>query len=135
MKGLRKNRRHGGGFTLIEVMLAVAILGIGLLTLVTGAARCLSVIKRAQYFEEARHLIGMLELVEPIDMEDIQEGTESGRFSGYYSGFRWERAIQLVSEDEEYPLFSVTTRIRWTVENVQKAEEVTTLLHAPEADL
>ena len=36
------------GFTLIEVLMAIAILGTGMAVLLTGAARCLAVMKNAR---------------------------------------------------------------------------------------
>jgi len=134
-RDLRARRMSGGreGFTLIEVMLAILILGIGLVVLVNSTSRCLAVVKSARLYEDARHLLSRVELEFPIEREDISEGKESGRFEGRFGNYTWERDIKLSGEDED-GFFEITTRIIWSeTGNRVGREEVSTYLYVPES--
>lgn len=127
--------RRRRGFTLIEVILAMLVIGIGLLAMVTAATRCLSVVRGARFFEDARHLMAVLEVDVPVVPDEVEEGTEDGQFDEPYEAYRWERDIRPAGEDEEYRLFVVVTRIIRVSEGSRPSvEEVATLLYAPEED-
>lgn len=118
------------GMTLIEVLLAVVILGLGLSILVTSAGRCLSVVRKSRNYENARHLLGLLELEEPLDTENIKEGTESGRFDEPYEQYQWTRIIEETGE-EDSGLYKIIVRIGWSDRNTDVYEEVQTYLYLP----
>ena len=121
------------GFTLIEVMLAILILGIGLAVLVNSASRCLAVVKAARLYEDARHLIARVELEFPIDREEFSEGQDSGRFDGRYGEYRWEREV-ILSGEEEDGFYEVATRILWSETGNRKGqEEIVTYMYVPES--
>jgi prepilin-type N-terminal cleavage/methylation domain-containing protein len=61
----RRGRRSRAGLTLIEVMLALAILGVGLSVLVASAGRAMSVVKQVRHFTTARHLLDILDWSSP----------------------------------------------------------------------
>lgn len=117
--------------TLIEVMLAITILGIGLTVLIATTSRCLGVVRKAKNFETARHLLARVELEHPLQLEEkIEAGSEDGRFTGE-DGFQWTREIEVVGEEED-GLFSVRTRVSWSEVGRQSSEEVMTYLYRPE---
>lgn len=119
------------GLTLIEVMLALAILGIGLSVLIETASKCLSVVRQSRNYETARHLLGRVELEHMIDKEKIEKGTEEGSFNDPYSGYHWTRTIDLISKKEEEGLYSIATRVSWSERGETPYEEVVTYLYAP----
>jgi len=120
-------------FTLIEVMLAILILGIGLVVLVNSTSRCLAVVKSARLYEDARHLLARVELEFPIDREEFSEGRESGTFDGRFGEYRWEREITISGEEED-AFYEMATRIIWSeTGNRQGREEVVTYLYVPES--
>ncbi|MFH0954391.1 MAG: prepilin-type N-terminal cleavage/methylation domain-containing protein [Verrucomicrobiota bacterium] len=120
------------GLTLVEVMLALAILGVGLSVLIATASKCLSVIRQSRNYETARHLIGRVELEHPLQLEEkIEEGTEEGSFTGNYPGYRWSRAITLIGKEED-GLYSVLTRVLWSERGLSVGEQVETYLYKPE---
>jgi prepilin-type N-terminal cleavage/methylation domain-containing protein len=127
MKSSRKD-----AFTLIEVLLAILILAIGLVVLVESAGRCLAVIKAARYYEDARHLLARVEVEHPIDFEEFDEGTESGKFDGRWGDYRWKRVISSAGEEED-GLFEVKTQISWSERSGESREEIITLLYVPDA--
>ncbi len=122
------------GFTLIEVMMAMAILGIGLVVMVESASRALAVIKAARAYEDARHLIERVQVEEPIDPEQIEEGSDGGSFEGRYGDYTWSREITRVGEEEEDYFFKIRTRVSWSDRGQRSHEEVETYLYAPEAE-
>jgi prepilin-type N-terminal cleavage/methylation domain-containing protein len=123
------------GLTLVEVLMALAILGIGLFVLVAAASRCLAVARQAKHYEKARHLLARAQLENPLQLEEeIETGTKNGSFSGE-PGYTWVRRVELVNEesgDEEEEFFLVTWSIHWSDRNKAAKEEVVTYLYAPE---
>jgi hypothetical protein len=127
-------KRSTAGLTLVEVMLAVLIAGTGIAAMVAATGRCLTVVRRAKNFETARHLIGQVEVEEPLQLKDeIMDESESGAFSGRYHGFTWQRTIVDISEaEEDQGLYEVTTRVSWSDAGRASHEEVVTYVYAPE---
>jgi len=127
-------QRGRAGLTLIEVMLAMVIVGTGIAAMVAATARCLGVVRRAKNFEAARHLLAMVDVENPIPLkEEITEDAEGGAFSGDYLGFKWERRIEAVGDPEiSEGLYKVTTRVSWSDAARSSHEEVTTYIYAPE---
>ena len=135
-KGLRgggASRRFGSraGLTLVEVLLAVVILGIGITVLVETASRCLAVVRRARDYETTRHLLARVEVEKPLQLEEeIEEGTENGDFKGGPSEYKWEREIKIIGEEED-GLFEIRTRVFREGTRPASSEEVVTWLYAP----
>ena len=125
-------RRRRQGMTLIEVLLALAILGLGLAVLVECTARCLGVARKAKNFEAARYLLHRVELEHPLNgSEPLTAGVEEGVFAPPYENFSWNRSIVPAGLDEE-PLFEVYTRITWADDNRESTEETATMVFKPE---
>ena len=124
------------GLTLIEVMLAVTILGIGIVSLVSAASRCLAVVRRARTYETVRHLLARVEVEHPLQLEEeIEEGSDGGTFEGDYSAYRWSREIKLVNEEEEEDgLYEIHTRVYWSDKTEGPYEEIVTYLFKPPKD-
>lgn len=120
------------GLTLIEVMLALAIVAVGLTALIAAAARCVSVIAQSRAYETSRHLLAQVEVEHPLLLkEKIKPGRESGSFSGEYYGYRWTRDVELVGREKD-GLFRVSTRVYWSERGREAFDEVETYLYAPE---
>ena len=58
-------------FTLVEVLLATAILSVSLVALLTGASRCLSVMKQAKSYQTAQWTLGLGEVDHPLEATNI----------------------------------------------------------------
>ncbi len=90
------NRRGREGFSLLEVMIAVGILGIALVVIMRGHILNL----RGMQYTRSRTTAFMLAenlLVEYETAGDVAPGTESGEFEGDFEGFRWERRVEPIS--------------------------------------
>ncbi len=128
-----KRRKRKEGLTLIEVMLSVVIVGIGLTVMITTASRCLAVARQAKVYQDARMLIGRVELEHRIDREEIEEGSEQGTFTGKFHTYKWSRSITAIGEEDDEPIFEIITRVYWSQQNRKRFEEVVTFLYAPES--
>jgi len=126
--------RHSArrAFTLVEVMLAVLILGLGLGVLMAAAGKAVRVAAKAKDYETARRLIYQLELEHPLQLDDLREDEERGSFGFDYPGYRWSREVEEYGEEADR-LFKVTTRITWSTARGELFEEVQSLLHEPSA--
>jgi hypothetical protein len=120
--------------TLIEVMLSIAILTVGMIILLAAASRCLAVARATRLYQDARLLLAQVELEEPLLPEEIESGSDRGRFSRPYENYSWQREITEVGEDEEDRLFQITTRIIWSERGRKAHEEVITYIYAPEEE-
>lgn len=127
------------GLTLIEVLMALAIMGIGSVGLVSAASRCLAIVRKAKNYENARHLMGVVELklqehlLEEGD-EELRDASFSWTFDSPYRGFtgRWELKQIGDGEDESAGLFEMRMRVGWGESGHDAFEEVVTYLYAPD---
>lgn len=120
------------GLTLVEVMLALVILGTGMVALVTAAGRCISVARQAKNYESARELLARVEVEKPMLLEEeVEDIAGDGSFERPYNNFRWKRTVEQEGFEED-GLWRVVTEIAWTEDKTAKKEVVTTLIYWPE---
>lgn len=121
--------RHG--LTLIEVLLAIAILGAAMTVLLTGAARCLAVSKVARQYQRAQWALKMGELEHPLIVTNkIEELEVSGET--YDHDFTFSREIEEEAEDDDDGLFVVRTRVVWSDKGADMKEEVVQYVYSPD---
>ena len=102
---------RGSGFSLLEVMLAVLILGLSLTVCFSAANQGLDVVIRARGYQDAREMLDWVDLREPLNLEDLEEGVETGTLRHPELGsFSWEREAQLEGREEDR-LYRVETRV------------------------
>jgi len=119
------------GLTLVEVMLAIVILGIGAGTLMLATARCLAVATKAKHYSNAHRLILRVAAEHPITRGEVDVGTESGSFD---DGYTWEREITESEEEDREGLYTVRTRVSWSAHGKNSFEESTTFLYVTPDD-
>lgn len=113
------------GITLIEVLLAVVILGIGSGVLLLATARCLAIITKSQRYSTAQRLIRQVEAEHPLTRAEIDAGTDSGRFDDD-ADYRWEREITESEDENRKGLYTVRIRVSWSDRGRESFEEITT---------
>lgn len=129
--GVARKRRRRVGLSLIEVLMALVILGTGLVILIAAASRCIAVVRKVRSLETTRELFGRVELEKPIwTEEEIEDAAGQGSFTGEYSQYRWRREIEAVGEEED-GLWLVTTTISWSDRGKENSETVVTYVHWP----
>jgi len=124
--------RRRAGLTLIEVMLALVILGVGMVALVTAAGRCIGVARQAKNYESARELLARVEVEKPMMLEEEPEDIAGGgTFEAPFEIFRWTREVEQEGFEED-GLWKVVTEISWTEHKSARRERVETLIFWPE---
>ena len=120
--------------TLIEVMLAVAILGVSLGVLVEAASRALAVVRQARNYELARRMLGRVDAENPLRaLDEIVAGQTGGGFDGGPAGWSWTRTLEDLGADDEQQegLFKMTTRVFWAQGERPSMEEAVQMLYVP----
>ena len=125
------------GLTLIEVMLALAILGVGLSVLISTASKCLAVIRQSKNYENARHLLALVEidfhnaLLELENPEDLEDGSESVDFPYEFSNYKGTWEVTTIGEEED-GLKEVKFTVTWSERGTESFEEVTMYRYVPQ---
>lgn len=115
-----------GGFTLLEVMIALAVVAIALVTLLGLATRSLTLNERVQRITQAT-LLAQQRLAE-IETGAAQESpgeAASGRFASPFDGYRWR------VDYTETPLAAVrqvTVAVIWGREEQNEAVALSSFL-------
>jgi len=109
------------GLTLIEVILAVAILSVGMTVLLTAASRCLAVMKTAKNYQIAQWTMNRGEVDYPIvDTNDVRKLEVDPVL--YPGGFTFSRVVE--DDDDEDGLFVVRARVSWSKGDRESYEEI-----------
>lgn len=122
------SRRADAGFTLLEVLVAVVILSVAVVTLVQLASQALRLLKLSSDYQEAVLLADRVARAGDVSIEGVETGQE-GRFN-------WERRARLVAvPDDLGPVGSASPRllalsvaVRW---GTGRTLEVATMRLAP----
>ncbi len=110
-------RQSDTGMTLVEVLLAITILGVALVVMLTAISRSLAVLRVSDNFHKAMWALSMGEAEhplllldedgEPLDLEVAQE---------MYEGISFSRTVEDPDQDApdaEERLLIVTTTLEW----------------------
>lgn len=116
---LLHRQRAGRGFTIVEVLVAMTVTGVGLLAVFTAlrmahsTAGLISDEQQAQQLAQ-RHMTSLL--VEPIQRMGVQTG-QTGRFS-------WQHAIRRTKDPD---LAEVVVSVRWAHQGQQRKFQLVSL--------
>jgi len=108
--------RGRSGMTLIEVLLAVAILGLGLVVMLTAISRCLAVLRVSDDYHKAMWALSMGEAEYPLLLDRDGEPEDLEISDSTYDGITYTRQIE--DPDAEAPdaalrLLVVRTTLTW----------------------
>lgn len=121
-----------GGFSLIEVLLAMLVLGLSLMAFFHAVSQGTALVAEARDYETARMLLNQLDVIEPLDLEDFSDGETGGFFDGEFRNHRWRRVITLAGREED-EFYHIETRVEWGDTRDPRVESVETYLHLPTA--
>jgi len=119
-------RRRDQGFTLIEVIIALAILGIGLTVIIQLFSGGLRLAKISEEYTRAMNL-GRMKMEEITYQPKLEEGTSEGEFD---DTFHWQVQIKKkdllpVEKDSDFKppveLFQVRVNILWKSGSKEKS--------------
>jgi general secretion pathway protein I len=129
-------RSHAqAGFTLLEVLVALTILSVAVVSLLELSSQSLRLIKASADYQQAVVLADRLATSTQPSDEAVDQGEEAG--------FRWERQISLVPVPEELrpketvpgreppKLFAVTIDVRWGRDQVLELATLRTPVAVP----
>ncbi|GEM_PF-900552 len=127
----RATSRSIAGFTLLEVMIAIACLGFAMLALLSLHHTSMESVARARELTQATMLAqGLMTNAEQARFPELGRlsGDFQGMYQGQYSNFRWERVV------ESLQAFPDVRRVRITVfygPGFHRRFELTELMHNP----
>jgi prepilin-type N-terminal cleavage/methylation domain-containing protein len=106
--------RRGAGFTMLEVLVAVAITGGAIVMLLQAHSASMKLYERCHEMVIAQHLAR--ELVSEIEVSGYPgDVDEEGDVSEKYPGFKWRRTCKMVEENGP-GVYEVTVLITGPVE-------------------
>jgi prepilin-type N-terminal cleavage/methylation domain-containing protein len=129
----RQACRGSSGMTLIEVLLALAILTVAAGVLMTATSRCLAVVRTAKNYYEARRILEIGELEYPLLL--VKKSTEKDLKPinltvgpiDYPRGYRYQRTSERNSVKED--LVVIHNRVTWSIKGRDAFEEVTSYFY------
>ena len=118
-------RRREAGFTLLEVMIALAILGVAFALSMELLASGVRSAKASENYTQAV-LLARQKLAEVAATPNLEGSANTGEFGG---GFRWSSEIQPLPQEQDLParLFRVRVRVTWPGRQGDKALDLYTL--------
>jgi len=122
---------RGAGFTLLEVMIALAVLGIAMLALLALDHQDLQSVIRARELTQAAMLAQNLMTQAELDRfpeAGQSSGTFDKQFPGQYANFRWERTV---ADSGLFPDLRKVTIVVHYGPGFGRRFELTELLHNP----
>ncbi len=128
------NFRHKSGLTLIEVLLASALLSVAMMSMLTALTRCLHVFQTSASYHDALWALTMAEVENPLIKTLKAEDVEPDDYEvspEEYNGIMYERSVEDPFEDDEdseVRLIVIKTKLSWMGRNREKTEEITRYL-------
>jgi len=128
-RSLDAPKRHDGGFLMLEVILAMALLAISTVAIVESLGRCLAAARAVQSYSTSEILLAnksfefRTEL--PTDMLD-----QEGEFEDY-PGFSWSRKLEMTGPDTE-GLWKQTITVYWYERGQLSSDSVSEYRYLPD---
>ena len=125
-------KRSKAGMTLVEILMALAILAISAGVLMTATSRCLAVVSTAKNYYEARRILETGELDYPLlvvkkkNEKDLKALNLNVGPIDYPRNFTYQRTSE--KDPEKTDLVVVKTRVSWSAKGKASFEEVTSYL-------
>jgi len=116
------------GFTLVEAVVALAILSIGIFVLVEATARCLAVIRLSRDYQVARAVLDRGETEHPLRTTNAPDDNAVPP-TELADGFFFSRELE--PTDGEVRLYRVVTRVTWSDAGQAAREQVVSYAFFP----
>jgi len=116
------------GITLVEAVLALAILSIGVFVLMETAARCLAVARMSKNYQTARLTLDLGEMEYPLVATNELDKIAVAPVA-YPNGYTYSR--EATATDGEEQLICVKTRVSWSEAGKDSHEELVSYVFCP----
>lgn len=124
---MRKNNRRG--LTLLEVVLALAIIGFGVAALSTATSRCLALVTTSKTYHKARYALELAELKFPIIEVDGELANKEVPDTEILPGFTFTRTAESPADYEDTGLYLLHNRVSWEGTGSNTGEETIRYLY------
>lgn len=108
---MRKNSRQG--LTLLEVVLALAILGLGVAALATATSRCLALVAISKTYHQARYALEQAQLRYPLVENEDELVNKEVSGTEIMPGFQFTRTAEVQKDYEDIGLYILHNRVSW----------------------
>jgi prepilin-type N-terminal cleavage/methylation domain-containing protein len=122
------SRRARSGFTLVEVLASLALVGIILPTTLAGISLAMSLMDEARELSEIATLTAG-KLDEIVVTGDWQTGETEGDFGEEWQKYRWQKEV---IEWEEASMREVRLTVRWRSRGRDRSYVMSTLVYSGE---
>ena len=119
---------YARGFTLIEAVMAVAIISVCALALLTAASQCTLVARANENYHAAVAVLDLGELEHPLVMTNEVFENEVDEYEPLENGFVFTRTVSEIEDEED--MFLVQTKVSWAARGRQSFEEVETYIYS-----
>jgi prepilin-type N-terminal cleavage/methylation domain-containing protein len=122
----RRRRRGRHGFTLIEVLATLVLIGIVIPFAIRGTSLALNTASNAKHQAEAATL-AEAKLAELVSQGDWNTGNTQGDFGQDWPEYRWK--LQAYAHDQNVNVTEITLSVTWTQGGQQRVMNVSTLTY------
>lgn len=106
-------RSDARGMTLLEVVLALVIIGLGIAVLATATSRCLALVTATKTYHQARYALELADLKYPISEIDGELLNKEVSDTEIMPGFTFTRLAESPEDYEDTGLFLLRNRVSW----------------------
>lgn len=120
------------GLTLIEVILAAAIMSMVLTGMLVCVSRCLAVIRVSRNYHKAITVFGLGEVKYPPRLDKGIEEVEVDEDSDIMEGFKFARTVDDLDDENEDGLYILRSRVSWMDRGHEAYHEVVQYVYMPD---
>jgi prepilin-type N-terminal cleavage/methylation domain-containing protein len=123
--------RTRAGMTLIEVLIAVLILGLALVVMLTAISRCLVVLRVSEDYHKAMWALSAAEADAPLVQKPDEEPEDMAYGPEEYDGIIYERTVEDPDVDDpsaSLRLVRLSATLRWASRGKGQVMEVPTYI-------
>lgn len=126
------------GFSLIEVLIATVLLGLGVASIFQGISACLAIVKASRDYQGVPWALSLGNLIHPVtDVEHLDDlvvdEEELSDDTGIADGYTFSRSVDEKVFEEEWDddgLYVMRTKISWGT-STNQCEEVVEYIYKP----
>ena len=120
-------KTNKNAFTLVEAVLAIAIISVSAIAMLAATSTCLGAASRARNYHTAVAVLDQGELEYPLLPTNAVEDNIVEPYEPLLEGFVFSRDVEEIEDEED--LFVIRTRVTWSRRGRDSFEEVVGYLY------